>query len=102
MCRLTVLVVTACLLTVACTQPTCPPPPQAVAHRGLVYMAGSIPLQPSSMAVVSGDAGAQALRALANAQAVAVAMKACCLKAAVGMVVYWASVAGQAGKVCAR
>jgi enamine deaminase RidA (YjgF/YER057c/UK114 family) len=62
-------------------------------------MAGSIPLQPSSMAVVAGDAGAQALRALANAQAVAVAMKACCLKAAVGMVVYWASVAGQAGKV---
>lgn len=62
-------------------------------------MAGSIPLQPSSMAVVAGDAGAQALRALANAQAVAVAMKTCCLRAAVGMVVYWASAAGEAGKV---
>jgi len=41
---------------------------QANAYRGLIHVAGSIPLVPATMALPAGDAALQALLALANAQ----------------------------------
>lgn len=72
---------------------------QANAYKGFVHLAGSIPLQPASMAVVQGDAAGQTLRALANSEAVAVAMRTSVFKASVGLVIYYASSIGAAGKV---
>lgn len=48
---------------------------QALMHCGLVHFAGQIPLDPGSMAVIQGDARAQAVRSLQSCQAVAVAMR---------------------------
>lgn len=43
---------------------------QAVAHNGLVYLSGQIPLDPATGAVVEGDVAAQTERVLENLQAV--------------------------------
>lgn len=76
-----------------------PPPPQANAYRGLIHVAGAIPLVPMTMAVVAGGGGQQALLALANAQAVAVAVGGCVARGALGLVVYVASGAAPEAKV---
>jgi 2-iminobutanoate/2-iminopropanoate deaminase len=43
---------------------------QAIAHGGLVFTAGQIPLDPSTMQLVEGDVAAQAERVLQNLRAV--------------------------------
>jgi reactive intermediate/imine deaminase len=46
---------------------------QAVRHGDIVYLSGQIPLNPSTMEVVSGDISAQAHRVFQNLQAVCAA-----------------------------
>lgn len=43
---------------------------QAIAHGGLVYTAGQIPLDPASMQLVDGDVAAQTERVMQNLAAV--------------------------------
>ncbi|HEU0076599.1 MAG TPA: RidA family protein [Longimicrobiaceae bacterium] len=43
---------------------------QAIAHGGLVYTAGQIPLDPASMQLVEGDVAAQTERVMQNLAAV--------------------------------
>ena len=43
---------------------------QAIAHGGLVYTAGQIPLDPASMQIVEGDVAAQTERVMQNLSAV--------------------------------
>ena len=43
---------------------------QAIAHGGLVYTAGQIPLDPASMQLVEGDVAAQTERVMQNLTAV--------------------------------
>mmetsp|Transcript_35745 Transcript_35745/g.79546 ORF Transcript_35745/g.79546 Transcript_35745/m.79546 type:complete len:894 (+) Transcript_35745:147-2828(+) len=61
---------------------------QANQYNGLVYLAGQIPLHPSSMTVVAGDAVAQTIRALASCEAVAVALRCSVLRGSLGLTVY--------------
>jgi 2-iminobutanoate/2-iminopropanoate deaminase len=46
---------------------------QAIAHLGLVFASGQIPLDPATGQIVPGDAAAQAERVLENLQAVLLA-----------------------------
>jgi 2-iminobutanoate/2-iminopropanoate deaminase len=43
---------------------------QAVAHNGLLYLSGQIPLDPESMQIVDGDIAAQTHRVMLNLKAV--------------------------------
>lgn len=45
---------------------------QAVKHNGLIFVSGQIPLEPSTMALVSGTITEQARRVLMNIQAILV------------------------------
>ena len=53
---------------------------QAVAHNGLVYLSGQIPLDPATNQLVEGDITVQTERVLANLQAVLEASGSSCLK----------------------
>ncbi|KAG1662759.1 hypothetical protein FOA52_006784 [Chlamydomonas sp. UWO 241] len=73
---------------------------QATSYRGLIYMAGSMPLDPSSMLVAApGDVGAQARKALANAEAVAIALGASMLRGCLSLTVFVAAEAAETGGV---
>lgn len=54
--------------------PTAPSPgghySQAVVHRGIVYVAGQLPIDPADPQATPGDAASQARQALANVSAV--------------------------------
>ncbi|KAG2444776.1 hypothetical protein HXX76_001519 [Chlamydomonas incerta] len=64
---------------------------QATSYRGLVYLAGVIPLDPPAMTLVPGDITAQVLRAMTSCEAVAVAQRTTVVGAALGLTVYLAS-----------
>lgn len=75
-----------------------PPVAQANTYRGLIHMAGAIPLCPGSMAVVAvTDIEAQTVQALANCQAVAVGLGCRFLGASLGLTLYVAASAGREG-----
>jgi uncharacterized protein (TIGR00290 family) len=71
---------------------------QAVAHQGLVYFAGQIPLDPPTMEVATDDPGAATERSLLSCQAVAVAMKTDLRQGSLWWTVYTSSKAGNAGR----
>ena len=79
---------------------------QAVAHQGLVYFAGQIPLDPPTMAVAVGSATAAAAAAavlsLRSCQAVAVAMRTDLRCASLWWTVYTSHSAGHLGRVAAE
>ncbi|GIL63455.1 hypothetical protein Vafri_17493, partial [Volvox africanus] len=67
---------------------------QATSYRGLVYLAGVIPLDPPVMTLVPGDITAQVLRAMMSCEAVAVAQRTTVVGAALGLTVYLAAAVG--------
>ncbi|GLC43297.1 hypothetical protein PLESTF_000414800 [Pleodorina starrii] len=70
---------------------------QATSYRGLVYLAGVIPLDPPLMTLVPGDITAQVLRAMLSCEAVAVAQRTTVIGAALGVTVYLAAAVGGGG-----
>ncbi|GIL81335.1 hypothetical protein Vretimale_1110 [Volvox reticuliferus] len=74
---------------------------QATSYRGLVYLAGVIPLDPPVMTLVPGDITAQVLRAMMSCEAVAVAQRTTVVGAALGLTVYLAAAVGGGGAVSA-
>lgn len=83
----------------AATAPSCVRMPlQANTYRSLIYMAGQIPLDPPSMALIPGGVTAQLHRALASCEAVAVALRSSVLRACLGMTVYFASTLSGEGR----
>ncbi len=68
--------------------------PQATSYRGLVYMAGVIPLDPPTMMIAGGEITAQVLRAMASCEAVAIAQRSTVVGAALGLTVYLSLAAG--------
>ncbi|GLI61050.1 hypothetical protein VaNZ11_003310 [Volvox africanus] len=72
---------------------------QATSYRGLVYLAGVIPLDPPVMTLVPGDITAQVLRAMMSCEAVAVAQRTTVVGAALGLTVYLAAAVGGGGAV---
>lgn len=77
--------------------------PQATSFAGLIFLAGQIPLDPSSMAIKSRGLAAQARLAVANTQAVAIAAGGCAAAASLGLTVYLAEAArGEDGSIGAR
>lgn len=68
--------------------------PQATCYRGLVYLAGVIPLDPPTMMIAGGEITAQVLRAMASCEAVAIAQRSTVVGAALGLTVYLSLAAG--------
>ncbi|KAG7669670.1 hypothetical protein Ndes2437B_g05856 [Nannochloris sp. 'desiccata'] len=71
---------------------------QAVAHNGLVYFAGQIPLNPPTMEVATKDPAAATERSLISCQAVAIAMKTDLRQGSLWWTIYTSSKAGNIGR----
>ena len=74
---------------------------QAVAHQGLVFFAGQIPLDPPTMGVATSDPAAATARSLKSCQAVAVAMQTDLRYGSLWWTVYCSAAAGQVGREAA-
>ncbi|GAX85055.1 hypothetical protein CEUSTIGMA_g12475.t1 [Chlamydomonas eustigma] len=70
---------------------------QATTYRGICYLAGQIPLLPSSMTLMAGDIVAQTKQSLMSCQAVSIDVGSSTLHAALGLTVYVAAEAGEQG-----